>query len=73
MRFRALVLLLLLSSCTTTKNTGISTEVIAKCTSKLGDQAKFESSNPNYSEIIVKGNVKKYRVGRSYVLILRKN
>lgn len=72
MRFRALVLLLLLSSCATTNNVGISTEVIAKCISKTSNQAVFRSTNSNYGEIIVEGRVKKYKVGNSYVLILRK-
>ncbi len=67
-----LFLLMLLSSCITTTKSGISTEIYAKCISNNGDQAVFECTNPNYSQIIVKDKVTKYKVGRSYVLILRK-
>lgn len=67
-----LFLLILLSSCATTKMSGISTEIYAKCIANNGEQAVFESKNPNYSQIIVKDKVTKYKVGRSYVLILRK-
>ena len=72
MKIFTLVLLLLISACTTIDQTGIKTEIIAKCTYNTGGQAIFESTNPNYSEIIIKSKTRKYIVGKTYLLILRK-
>ncbi len=73
MKYVLVLLIILLSSCITTDNIGIRTEILAKCIANNGSEAKFESNNPNYSEIIITGHAKKYKVGREYVLILRKN
>ena len=68
-----MLIILLLSSCKTTNIDGIETEILAKCVSKDSNEAKFRSENPNYHEIIIKDHLSKYKVGRNYVLILRKN
>lgn len=60
------------TACVSTNTTGIKTEIVAKCTYNTGDQAIFESNNPNYSEIIIKEKTHRYKVGNTYVLILRK-
>jgi|694.fasta_scaffold02897_32 hypothetical protein len=72
MRIAAFVLLLLFCGCASTEQTGISTEILATCTHNTGDQAIFESNNPNYSEVIIKSRTHRYKVGKKYVLILRK-
>lgn len=72
MRVVAFVLILFILGCASTEQSGVSTEIIAKCTYNTGEQAIFESTNPNYSEIIIKNKTRKYKVGKTYVLILRK-
>lgn len=72
MKIVAFVMLLLLSACASTEQTGVTTEILATCTYNTGDQAVFESNNPNYSEIIIKSRTHRYKVGKKYLLILRK-
>lgn len=72
MKVFAFVIMLFMFGCASTEQSGVSTEIIAKCTYNTGGQAIFESTNPNYSEIIIKNKTQKYKVGKTYVLILRK-
>jgi len=67
------VCILLFSSCKLTSTENFRTEILARCIKIENGEATFKSANSNYSEIVVKDHLHKYKVGRQYVLILRKN
>lgn len=72
MKLSALFLLLILSSCSVTKDSGVTIHIRAKCILNSGDQAIFESKYGGYNEIIVKDHVNQYEVGRYYMLEFKK-
>ncbi len=67
------VCILLFSSCKLTSTEEFRTEILAKCVKIENGEATFKSANLNYSEIVVKDHLYKYKVGQQYILILRKN
>ena len=73
MKLLILICILLFSACRLSSTEDFSTEILAKCVKIENGEATFKSTNSNYSEIVVKDHVHKYKVGRQYVLILRKN
>lgn len=46
--------------------------VKAKCVYNSGEEARFESNNRNYTEIVIQSDVKKYEVGKYYYIEFRK-
>jgi hypothetical protein len=66
------LLLLQLFACTSRKDAELMVFVKAKCVYKSSSVAKFESNTYQYSEIVVRKDVKKYEVGKYYYLEFRK-
>ena len=73
MKIIILVCILLFSGCKIRSSEEFHTEILAKCVKIENGEATFKSTNSNYSEIVVKDHVRKYKVGLQYLLILRKN
>lgn len=72
MRFWIIILLFITSSCGVSNYSGVEIEVKAKCISINGSESTFETENTNYGEIIVSGKSSSYKVGNTYILVLRK-
>lgn len=73
MKLIIFVCILLFSSCKLRSTEDFRTEILARCVKIENGEAVFKSTNSNYSEIVVKDHLHKYKVGHQYVLILRKN